>query len=630
MSGRSACIDRKIYRCKRLKQQHQKDCQQTPLPLLSIPSLPFADMSAETKAEEYPVDKGLGASASVHSLARGDNSGSANMSFGQRVSANIKHLGTRDAWLGDHDYAALFMPRWPYGRGKNLSFLERTEQPFYGLDDDVPIVLAAILGLAHCLAMLAGIITPPILISGYAYFDDATSTYLISASLITCSILSAIQMSRIPLGGHYQLGTGLLSVVGTSFATLSVSETVLEVLYSNGTCATVNGVRQACPEGYGSILGTAALCALLEIGLSFAPIKLIKKALPPMITGPVIVLIGTSLIQSSAFPNWGGGSGCNTTPATACFDPQGHLWGDARYIGLGFLSFITVVLIEIFGSPLMRSSAIVLGLLLPLVVAGPTGYISRSSIDASEPITFLWVHTFPLKIYAPAILPFLAVYLSLMAECIGDVTASAEVSRQSVTSKAFDKRLQGGVLSDGFGSLLAALFTITPVSVFAQNNGCIALTRCANRKAGYWACFWLFLFGVLGKIGGAIRAIPNSVLGGVTTILFASVVCSGLAVLSRIKYTRRTRFILTLSLGLGFGNLLVPAWFASVFTYSGTNEALQGFIDSIEIIVETPFLICAVTGIVANLILPMELEDRQVQMVLEEQARDEDMEEAGH
>ena len=85
-------------------------------------------------------------------------------------------------------------------------------------------------------------------------------------------------------------------------------------------------------------------------------------------------------------------------------------------------------------------------------------------------------------------------------EAIGDITASAEVSRQPVVGDVFDSRIQGGILSDGIGGFLSALFTVTPLSVFAQNNGVIAITRCANRGAGRWCCAFLILFGVLGKI----------------------------------------------------------------------------------------------------------------------------------
>lgn len=542
-------------------------------------------------------------------------------------SRNIRHLGTRQAWLGSYDWASLFRPRLkPWS--KDPEIITKSESPFYGLEDDLPIVLAAMAGLQHALAMLGGLITPPQILGQALNLPSEQQAYLVSASLIACGILSAVQMSRIPLFKGYQLGTGVLSVVGTSFATLSTAQAIISKMYANGMCRTVNGVKQACPEAYGSLLGTAALCALLPMGLSFVPIRFLKRALPPIITGPVVFLIGTSLIQSSGFANWGGGAGCGPDPRSTCFDPHGYQWGSGRYIGLGFLAWCTVIAVEIFGSPAMRNASIVLGLLLPLVVAGPTGYISGASIKAAKPITFLWVHTFPLKIYAPAILPILAVYLSLMAEAIGDITATSEVSRLSVTSKSYDRRLQGGILSDGLGGLLSALFTMPPLSVFAQNNGVISLTKIANRRAGYWCCAWLILFGILGKIAGAILAIPAPVLGGVTTILFASVAVSGLKVISSVTFTRRARFLLALSLGVGLGNLLVPNWFKYIFTYpeTGPNGALRGFMDSIEIIVETPFLICAVVGMIANLILPMEMEDREVMRKKQEAEAQEDIE----
>lgn len=67
-----------------------------------------------------------------------------------------------------------------------------------------------------------------------------------------------------------------------------------------------------------------------------------------------------------------------------------------------------------------------------MIVAGPTGYVDGSNITSSPAITFLWVKTFKLSIYGPAILPMLAVYISLACEAIGDITALSEASRIEV------------------------------------------------------------------------------------------------------------------------------------------------------------------------------------------------------
>ncbi|PWN90148.1 Xanthine/uracil permease [Acaromyces ingoldii] len=554
--------------------------------------------------------------------------------YNERASGGLRqrvgHLFTKDAWLGDYDWAHLCMPRlWPYrlGRSSSSSTSKRlTPMPFYGLEDRLPILLAVTLGLQHCLAMLAGLITPPIILANLFKLDASTQSYLISASLIASGILSAIQMSaiRVPLPflGRLQIGTGILSVVGTSFATLSTATAIAEALYADGTCPMVTmadgtQTRGTCPQGYGMVLGTAAVCGLLEVFLSFMPARVLRRMFPPLITGPVVFLIGTSLIGDSGFLNWGGGANdCASRPASGLFAlcpmvgaPHALPWGSREFLGLGLFSFLTIVVVEIWGSPAMRSASVVIGLIFPTLVLGiPLHYTSRSSIDAAPAITFLWTTTFPLKVYGPAVLPLLAVYCSLMSEAIGDITASSEVSRLEVSGPNFDRRIKGGVLSDGLAGIFSALFTITPMSVFAQNNGLIGLTRVANRRAGYFCCFFLILFGILGKISGAILAIPNSILGGVTTFLFASVAVSGLSILQKVELNRRNRFILGLSLSLGLGNLLVPKW-ATYFLPETSNKALEGFYLSIEIIIETPFLICAIVGGIANLILPYESDE---------------------
>jgi len=247
------------------------------------------------------------------------------------------------------------------------------------------------------------------------------------------------------------------------------------------------------------------------------------------------------------------------------------------------------------------------GLAVGCIVAGGAGYIDGSSIKTAPAITFLWVKTFKIRVYAPAILPMLAVYISLAMEAIGDITASAEVSRVAVDGEEFDTRIQGGLLSDGIGGFISALFTVTPLSIFAQNNGVIAITRCANRTAGRWCCFFLILFGVLGKISGVFLAIPNPVLGGVTTFLFATVAVSGVRVLSYNRFTRRDRFVLAAALSFGIGDLLVPTIFTHLFDgVNHPNKGLQGLFNSITIILSTPFLISGIVAVILNQILPQE------------------------
>lgn len=98
-----------------------------------------------------------------------------------------------------------------------------------------------------------------------------------------------------------------------------------------------------------------------------------------------------------------------------------------------------------------------------------------------------------------------------------------------------------------------------------------------------------------------------------TTFLFSAVAVSGIAIIARgVPFNRRNRFILTAGLALGYGATLVPDYFAHVFTYDGDNRALRGFLDAIQLIMETGFAVTAIVTVALNLTLPIELEDAVV------------------
>ena len=112
--------------------------------------------------------------------------------FRDRVYGVKKTFLTKDGLLGDYDYAFLFTP--------NLPFMKKSKQaaPFFGLNDKLPVVLALLLGFQHALAMLAGIITPPIIMAGAGGVNLSTemTQYLVSTALIVSGVLSMIQITR--------------------------------------------------------------------------------------------------------------------------------------------------------------------------------------------------------------------------------------------------------------------------------------------------------------------------------------------------------------------------------------------------------------------------------------------------
>lgn len=241
--------------------------------------------------------------------------------------------------------------------------------------------------------------------------------------------------------------------------------------------------------------------ALIEytVALSFLPPRALKRIFPPVVTGIVVVSsngswvikllltlayqlsIGASLVGKSGALNWAGGSNaCRSRPTTGPFTlcpsisaPKPLQWGDARFLGLGFASWVTIVLLEYFGSPAMKSASLIIGLAVGCIIAGPAGYISAASIRSAPAVTFLWVKTYPLSIHAPSIIPMCCVYVVLATEATGDITASSEASRQPVTGPLYESRVSAGILADGVNGLLSGLAMNPPVSIFAQNNAVV-------------------------------------------------------------------------------------------------------------------------------------------------------------
>jgi NCS2 family nucleobase:cation symporter-2 len=463
--------------------------------------------------------------------------------------------------------------------------------------------------------MVGGLVTPPLLLAGPAGANLGTEAqqYLVSACLIWCGVGTAIQISRWKIyKTTYWIGTGLISVTGTSFAFTNVALAYLGQSYKNGTCPLAeDGVTKLpCPEEFGAILGTATLTGLFAIALAFIPPKFIRKLFPPLITGTMLVFIGAALVRSGV-TNWAGGSGpCASNHTLKCtVGEHQEYWGSATFIGLGFSCFAVIVLCEIFGSAFMKSASVFLGLLTGLIIAAATGYFNTAVIKAAPSGTFLWLKTWHLAIRGQLVLPMIAAWAVIVAETIGNVTASSDVSRMEITGDAFMSRVQGGMLADAITATLAGLATVPPLTTFSQNSGVIALTRNASKSSGFMCAFLLFIMGITGKFGAVFVAAPSSVIGGFTTFLFGAVAVSGIRVLAYCKWTRRDRFIATVAFAFGLASLCVPEWFNYVFTYTGDNAGKKGLIQAIILIIEEPYLISALVAVVLNATLADEIED---------------------
>jgi uracil-xanthine permease len=269
---------------------------------------------------------------------------------------------------------------------------------------------------------------------------------------------------------------------------------------------------------------------------------------------------------------------------------------------------------------------VIIALLFGYLIAGVTdydglNYVDTSKIESAEAITFLWVETFPLGFYGPAVIPLLIAYLVTTVETVGDISAVYEVSELDTGSQEFRESLQGGLTSDSLCSIISGLCTAMPNTTFSQNNGVIALTKCASRRAGYACGLWLIFMGVFSKIAGVITSIPDCVLGGMTIFLFANVLVSGISLASVLDlHSRRVKFIMALSLAIGVGVTVWPFAFqdmrgssytANFWKCDDCSDTMKGVRNGASIFLSTGYCVGTVVAMFLNFILP---EDSGVHM----------------
>jgi len=400
--------------------------------------------------------------------------------------------------------------------------------------------------------MIGSIVSPPLAIAGGAfYFNSEITQYLVSAAFICTGIATALQVTRVHLTKTpFYIGTGLLSVVGPTFDILPITFNYTSMRYANGTCPTAeDGTQLPCPDAWGAMLGTMLCTVWVQILMSFVPPKTLNRIFPKIVTGSLLLLVGVYLI-SNGMQNWGGSSNCHDgtgfyalCPNTGA--PRPLAWGDPKLIGLGFSVFVSIVVVEQFGSPLMKSASVIIGLFVGCLISGLTGYWSMDNIHAAPAATFLWVHTFHLSVDGALVLPLLIMFVCEAVSCMPDILATAEISNVDIEGTEFNSRIQGGILCDGMGSLIAAFGTGPPMVSQAGNNGVISLTGCASRRAGWCAAAFLILMGIFGKFGAVFGSMPPSVLGGMQVFLYSTIAVAGIRVLGLVPFTRRNRFILT-------------------------------------------------------------------------------------
>ena len=213
--------------------------------------------------------------------------------------------------------------------------------------------------------------------------------------------------------------------------------------------------------------------------------------------------------------------------------------------------------------------AIIMGLVLPhtAVTADGVEYTKSWVLNWNKVAEAKWIAIPKFMPVKPvfdlrAILPVLVMFVVTAVETVGDISG---VMEGGMGREATDKELSGGVMCDGLGSTLAAMFGVLPNTSFSQNVGLVAMTKVVNRVALASGAVFLILCGLIPKLGALISIMPQSVLGGCTVMMFGSIMYEGIKMLKNCEFNDRTMIIVSLSFCIGVGLTQTSGNFFSAF-----------------------------------------------------------------
>jgi uracil-xanthine permease len=408
----------------------------------------------------------------------------------------------------------------------------------YELEGRIPIGQAILLGLQHVLAMFAGNLTPILLITsacGIASGDPLQVAILQNAMFIS-GIITLLQLFTIgPVGGRLPI------VMGTSSGFIGVCR---------GAVATMGGGLAA----YGAIMGATLVGGLFETVLGFF-LKPLRRFFPSVVTGTVVMSIGLSLI-SVGINSFGGGSGVGD-------------FGSWQNLMIGCIVLIVIVALKHYTKGITSVSSILIGIIVGYIACAvmalfvPTTYLNAEGVETTCSWVLNWskvaeagwfsvpsLMPVPMVFNLKVILPIGIMFIVTAVETMGDTSAIAE---GGLGREATDKELSGSVICDGIGSSIASIFGVLPNTSFSQNVGLVGMTKVVNLFAISTGAVFLIFCGLFPKLAALVSIMPQSVLGGAAVMMFASIVVSGIQLITRDGVTPRTVTIVSVALGLGYG-----------------------------------------------------------------------------
>lgn len=303
------------------------------------------------------------------------------------------------------------------------------------------------------------------------------------------------------------------------------------------------------------LVAVGAVYGIMSLLVRLRGVGFISRLFPPVVVGPVIMLIGLSLA----------GTGVNMASSN---------WT------LAIISLLTTIIVSMFGKGLLK--------LIPIFAGIIVGYISAicfGLVDFQPIINASWI-ALP-EFVRPefnweAIIFMIPVAIAPVIEHIGDVYAINEVTGKDYVK---DPGLHRTMLGDGLACAVASFIGGPPVTTYSEVTGAVSLTKISDPAVLRIAALFGILFSIFGKISALLKTIPEAVLGGIMLLLFGSIASVGVNSLVKNNVDMgETRNLviasLILTLGIGGAELTI-----GTFSIGGIGLA-------------------ALVGVILNLILP--------------------------
>ena len=400
-----------------------------------------------------------------------------------------------------------------------------------------------ILGLQHMFAMFGATVLVPILVQGYG-LPLSIQTTLLFAGLGTL-LFHVCTKFKVP------------AFLGSSFAYLGGFSTV-------ATMPAYEGLDPETKLAYalGGIVIAGLLYLVLALLFKVLGAKKVMRYFPPIVTGPMIIMIGLNL------------SGSAINNASTCW------W-------LALVAMAIIVVANIWGKGMVKIIPILLGVVGSYIVAVIAGQVDFSGVSEAS---FLGFQKFVIaKFDVSAILVMAPIAFAAMMEHIGDISAIS-----STTGRNFieDPGLHRTLLGDGLATAFAGMFGGPANTTYGENTGVLALSKVYDPRVVRLAAIYAIILSFSPKFDALVNSIPAAIVGGVSFILYGMISAVGVRniVENQVDLTKSRNLIIAAVMfvsGLGFSSVG-----GITFTVGGAAVTLSGL------------AIAALCGVILNAILP--------------------------